>query len=101
MTNAPPEKINCFGKTIHVLEDDTLEDMGEFEALTFEISYAPNQNDDALRDTIWHELFHALEDLAGDSIPEKTLRRLATNSLGLLRTNPALRRYLLDDLKEP
>lgn len=74
--------------------------LGECDPKTLTIFVDPTQADTMLRDTVLHELLHALMDLigAGDDIArdleERLVRRLAPVLLELLTRNPKLIEWL-------
>lgn len=49
------------------------------------------------RDTLWHELFHSAEKELGLNVPEKVVRQISTVQLQIMRENPDLMAFLLED----
>jgi hypothetical protein len=93
-----PTSIEIVSRKILIQADDDCEDLGQWDSSSQLITYAPEQEIGQLRDTIWHEILHAIiEDINGDEIKEKALRRAATVTLHTLRHNPALRDFLFAD----
>lgn len=95
-----PTSIEIVSRVVTITADDDCEDMGQYDSSAHAITYAPEQSATALRDTIWHEVFHAvIEDINGDEMKEKALRRAATVTLHVLRHNADLREFLFGDLR--
>lgn len=53
------------------------------------------------RDTLWHELFHAAEKELGLNIPERVVRQISTVQLQVMRENPGLMKFLLEEDADP
>lgn len=100
-------KLVHLGKVWHIKLDPALEDDGELgKTLAHKclIVINPNQSPDQLRDTLWHEIFHACAhenglqaDFKDDGTvvtEEMMVRRMSTSSLAFLRENPKLREIL-------
>lgn len=49
------------------------------------------------RETLLHEIIHAIDYCAGDTLTEGQVQMLGVGVLGVLRENPKLRTYLFDD----
>ena len=109
--SCPIEDVYLLGKW-WTLEDRTeqLEDeerMGETKMEQCRVLYSTKQNSQQLRDTIWHELKHAvfhevgltlvLKDHAENVQEEDIIRRITPVELTLMRENPELMEWLLGD----
>jgi hypothetical protein len=49
------------------------------------------------RDTVWHELLHACEKVTATDLPEEAVTRISRAQIAILRDNPALVRWLMED----
>jgi hypothetical protein len=109
----PPKSINIGGYVYSVTVDEALAnvvalDNGEGRVLGAtryrhqSIVLDPDQHPQQLRDTLLHEVLHALNDTAyalGDPrtpIEEETILRLTPPLLTLLRDNPKLVEFLVE-----
>lgn len=52
---------------------------------------------DRERAILWHEILHAVESDAGISLTEEQVRAMAAGLFAVLRDNPDLTRYLLEE----
>lgn len=103
---ARPQRLNVNGRYWRVVEDDLshLEAAGLCDDGTGTITIHPGQAPWYERDTVLHEVCHAVLRSQGrpyDPEPEEAyVAALATGLLGVLRANPSLARYLfLEKLK--
>lgn len=62
-----------------------------------EIRISDNQCEDSRRETMLHEILHAASDLTGGDIPEREIVGLSKSLFGILRDNPALVAWLLEE----
>jgi len=49
------------------------------------------------RETVWHELFHACEKASATDFEEEEVARMSRAQFAILRDNPALVRWLMED----
>jgi len=49
------------------------------------------------RETVWHELLHAVEKATTTDLPEEVLGRVSRAQYAILRDNPALVAWLMED----
>ena len=52
------------------------------------------------RDTLLHEIIHAIEKELGLTMSEKTVKQLSTTLLAVLRGNPSLMTFLLSEAED-
>jgi hypothetical protein len=100
---ALPKRIELAGRRWRIVEGDLTahEAVGLCDSTTATITVAPGQEAWELRDTLLHELLHAILRSQGrpyDEGPEELyVGALAPGLLGALRTNPGLARYLFTE----
>lgn len=90
-----PERLRIIGKRWTVRWDyDTPDEYGicDHNAQTLHIQgdLAPDQE----RDTLLHEVLHAVDEAMGTNLEEAQVRSLATGLLAVLRDNPSFVSYL-------
>lgn len=90
-----PKSVLVLGKpyTIKVAE---LSSYGECDPPHCAIVLDKKQHPAQMRDTLLHELLHAVEHEASVRVSEAAIRMLATGILAVLRGNPKLAAYLLE-----
>jgi hypothetical protein len=106
----PPATFRLSAKTWTIKQDDRLDDDGEVgnhHGYRCAITYSEQPDAQQLRDIIWHEILHALmyetglgfemKDSPEDVTEERVVRAMATASLALLRDNPRIARFLLEN----
>ena len=104
----PPKTVKVIGKVYRLEVSDTLDAdagaLGITHADKCLINYAKSENPQALRDTILHEVLHAVFAEAGISaelaeidkeLEEKVVRRAATVLLDTMRTSRGFVDFLL------
>ncbi len=95
-----PKRIEIAGRRWHIIEADltALEAVGYCEPDIATISVHPGQAPWEARDTLLHELLHAVLRSQGrpyeGEVEETYVQALATGLLGVLRKNPGLTRHL-------
>ena len=77
--------------------DDGAEADGLFDRAKKLIQVAAGQTHDDERETLLHEILHALEVQMDAEIPEAKLRQLAVGLYAALKDNPRLVAYLLEE----
>ncbi len=93
----PPRSIDVLGKswTVVIQEmEDT--DYGMCEHAKNRIIVSPKQSTDSMRDTLLHELLHAIDIELQAKMGERRVRLIATGLLQVLRHNKALVAFLTD-----
>ncbi len=94
----PFRQLQIIGKRHRVVWDAPLtENDGEIDFERNVISIAPNLPHDEERDTVLHEITHAVEKQLNCRIPEEKLRIIVTGLYAVLKDNPRLATYLLED----
>jgi hypothetical protein len=73
---------------------------GQFDATQKLIQIAAGQTHDDERETLLHEVLHALEVQMHAHIPEDKLRQLAVGLYAAVKDNPRLVQYLLEEEEE-
>jgi len=105
------EEVNILGKWYRIEQDDLNMEIngcnGETMADKCLIRYTGNQDIQQLRDTIWHEIKHAIyhetalatdfKDDKVDLTEEQIILRSAPAELQVMRDNEGLMEFLLDD----
>lgn len=91
-----PSAIRVFGKKHSVIwECDNLGDAsGEINFGPCVISIAGKIADDEAKETLLHELIHAVEHQLGIDIPEQKLRGFSVGLFAVMRDNPELPDFL-------
>jgi hypothetical protein len=92
-----PKKLDVFGKrwtvVIEKIEDG---DYGMCKPAQSKIIVHPEQSPDSMRDTLLHEILHAVDIEMQTRMGERRVRLIATGLLAVLRQNPALASYLTE-----
>ena len=91
-----PTKLRLLGKrwTVKLQSPKGGKDAGECDHITATISVSPKQTEDSRRDTLLHEVTHAVDEELQLRMSERQVRLLATGLLEAFRSNPALVAYL-------
>lgn len=88
-------QLRILGKRHRIAWDAQLEDNdGEFDLTRNLISVAEGLAHDEERDTLLHEITHAVEKQLNCSIPEEKLRLIVTGLYAVMKDNPKLVDYL-------
>ena len=93
-----PKRIDILGKNyaVEVVKRDN-SDYGETFVDQCRIQVAQYQCDAQKRDTLLHEVMHAVDHEMHCGMSEKQIRRMATGLLAVLRQNPAFANFLTGD----
>ncbi len=95
-----PETVKVNGKEWAIYEVtghfDESEEFGACVYHLLKIVIDETQNPQHKRDTLWHELLHAVEKELDLKISEKQVRQIASMQLAIMRGNPALMEFLLE-----
>ena len=91
----PPSELQLFGK-VWQIKFTKIKDLGDCEVVLNRIRVNPKQSADSRRDTLLHEIVHAVEHELLLNMTEKQVSRLATGLLSMLRTNPGVVDFLLE-----
>ena len=92
-----PESILVIGKTFAVEDVDKVDDedsSGEQRRDQQLIKVKAGQHPETLRETLLHELIHAIEEQLGLDMKERQVHSLAIGLFQVLRENPALVRFV-------
>lgn len=91
-------QLKIIGKRHRVIWDAPLTDnFGECDHEKNVLSIAAGLPHDEERDTLLHEVTHAVEKQLNCSIPEEKLRMIVTGLYAVLKDNPKLAAYLLEE----
>jgi len=91
-----PSLLDILGKRYAVtMAERTEGDYGECHADQCTIEVATYQCDEQKRDTLLHEVLHAVDHEMHCSMSEAQTRRMATGLLAVLRQNPEFAAFLL------
>lgn len=95
-TPAMPAELDVFGK-LYVVRNEPPSggEAGNCNAETCVIMVTPTHAESAQRDTILHEVVHAVEQELGLKMSERQVAGLATGLLGVMRHNPHLVAYVM------
>lgn len=91
-----PKSLNLLGKTWSVTQKKDSKNFGTCYHGKCVINVNPSNVVDQQRDTLLHEIIHALEVEGQLKMTERQVTGLATLLLAGLRTNPALVKFLLE-----
>jgi hypothetical protein len=94
-----PSTIKVLGKPYSVtyvleMEDD---DVGDTDSSKQAINIAEGQAHEAERDTVLHEIIHAIDFAVAGEMTERQVHALAGGLLQVLRENPKLTKYLTEE----
>ncbi len=94
-----PPKLRILGKrwVVKLQSPKGGKDAGECDHVTAIISVSPKQTEDSRRDTLLHEVTHAVDEELQLRMSERQVRLLATGLLETFRSNPALVAYLVGE----
>lgn len=90
----PPVRLDLLGKTWEVVIKAEKGKYGSCEHARCRINLSPTQAVSNMRDTLLHEVLHALEYEGQLRMSERQVRGMATLLLAALRQNPALLKFL-------
>jgi hypothetical protein len=90
-----PKKIKVIGKTYTVSENTEMDHWGRCTYGKILISYDPNQHATQLKDTILHEVIHAVEYSMQLDMDEKQVHAMSTGILAVLLDNPKFAEWLI------
>lgn len=91
------ESIKIIGKNYSVKEDPELLHDGKFgfsNSRTQSITYSPGQAHDQVRDTVIHEIIHAIDFGVHLELKEEQVHALAAGLYATLNDNPELTKWL-------
>lgn len=95
----PFKQVRILGKRHRVIWNEKLEDegCGEFRPPTLQIHIAAGLNHDEERETMLHELLHAVAFQVGAEVPEVKHRPLSVALYAAFKDNPKLVAYLFQE----
>lgn len=92
----PPKTVNIIGKTFTVHKRKfKKEQYGEMRYGMQEILLEPRQVDEQMKDTLWHEILHAIERSLGLKLKEHEVHAIAAAQVQVMFDNPKLMEYIL------
>lgn len=98
MTKPPFKQLSIIGKRHRVVWDAPLsENYGEIDHTKNEIQICGGMPHDEERDTVLHEITHAVEKQLNCTIPEDKLRLIVTGLYAVMKDNPRLVAYLFEE----
>ena len=71
--------------------------LGQAKQRDTELQVRADMPADRERAIVWHEILHAVESDAGIELPEEHVRAMAAGLFAVLRDNPALTAWLLEE----
>ena len=93
----PPKRIDVLGKSWSIAVEEIADgDYGVCKHATNQIAVHPKQSKDNLRDSVLHEILHALDVELSTHMGERRVRLTATGLLQVLRANKALTAFLTE-----
>lgn len=95
-----PSTIRVIGKKFTVVFGDS-PDRGSCEATKQKITILHDMPADEERDTLLHEVLHAIEEAMGLDMPDRHIRLLATGLYAVFRDNPEFFRYIGERIGKP
>ncbi len=98
----PPNVVSVIGKTYAILTVDSVDSedsCGEHELQRQEIKIKKDLHAEAARDTLLHELIHAVDEQLDLRLKHRQVHALAAGLLQVLRENPDLVRFLTERQK--
>lgn len=98
----PPSAVRIIGKSWSVTyaeSSDLPDEFGHCDRFRQAIKVDKDAHDEQQRDTLLHEVLHALDHELDTKLSERQIRLTATGLLCVLRENPRLLAYLIDGLK--
>ena len=95
-----PKTIKVVGKIYQIVYGE-FQNRGLCEAVKQKISIDHDLPPDEERDTILHEVFHAIEDAMGIDMADRNIRCLATGMYAVFRDNPDFFRYIGERIGKP
>jgi hypothetical protein len=95
--DSPPTSINILGKRfkLTVVDGNHYEDFGEMRSGSQEILINSGQAFEQFRDTVCHEIAHAIEHQVGMDIDHRFIHALGAGFSQILRDNPELTKWLM------
>lgn len=88
--------LNILGKRFTVQWKTIGKDFGECDAKACRIKVDPNCGPDQQRDTLLHEITHAIDHEMDTGMRERQVRLLATGLFQFMRANPEVIRWLCE-----
>ena len=96
MENYLPEKINVLGTEVPLVIENMEDAFAEWDLGACRIRVSPGIHEDYLRVTMIHEILHVIDDFLGIGIKHKDVYSISQSIFQVLRANPELARWLLD-----
>jgi hypothetical protein len=94
-----PKRVKVIGKTYSIDYMDKVDEednLGEHDITTQKIKIRKEQHFEALRDTVMHEVMHAIDEQMSLKLKESQVHALASGLLQLIRENPKFLRFLME-----
>lgn len=94
-----PAGVLVLGQLVLVVEPERMSDenkLGEFFLRRLRIEVRADQADGSKRDTVLHEVLHAIHSLLGMEVEESLVHALTPVLLDVLRANPELVSFLTE-----
>jgi hypothetical protein len=96
----PPEMIDVLGKSFNVkilAPDESEGNDGYMDLSIYEIGVRMHPSNDYNKDTVFHELTHAIDEVMALKLKEHQVHQLAVGWMAVLKHNPKLAKWLLND----
>lgn len=89
------DNLEIVGKSYEVLLlDDMGDKLGEHDSTQQVITLLASQHQEAIRDTLLHEVIHAVSDAMNLDLREKQVASLATGLVQIFRNNPHFLQFI-------
>lgn len=90
----PPAQLDLLGKHWTIIIKKDSKNFGTCDHAKCKINLTPTQGEDNMKDTLLHEVVHALETEGQLKMSERQVRGISTLLLAALRQNPKLVAFL-------
>lgn len=99
-----PQRVKIVGKNYSVVVVDKVDEedsLGDSDEPSQQITIRRCQHFEAAKDTVLHEIVHAIDHAMGMDLAEQQVVGIAAGVLQVLRENPKLARFLLEKSPKP
>ena len=102
----PHDEVRILGKQwslvgkANLVDEDNNPAFGLCETWEQRIRYTTETTPSQLRDTVWHELLHAIEETMGLGLSESQVHALAAGQLAVFADNPWLAEFMFERYRQ-
>ena len=90
----PFKRLKVLGKWYRVTPGTDKNRLGECDLVECRIGYRPDQHIQQARETLLHELIHAISDAQALNLSERRVRALGMSIMAIVADNPGLLEWL-------